>query len=93
MPNPYFPDSEQELNDHNQQLADQEEAERLLDESSQGGDYYNSFSDALKMLERQCDPLKFEVFMTYTNMISEGALKEFKPNDVMLHAMMEWDLA
>ena len=60
--------------------------------SDRGHDLYCSFSVALNMLENDCEPLKFEVFMTYTNMISNGALKEFKAKDVMLHAMAEWDI-
>ena len=53
----------------------------------------NDLNEALTMLEKDCSPLKFEVFTSYTYMIANGALKEFKPQYVMLHAMMEWDLA
>ena len=54
---------------------------------------YDDLGEALDMLDTDCEPLKFEVFTTYTYMIAKGALNEFKPQDVMLHAMMEWDLA
>ena len=54
---------------------------------------YEDFADSLNMLENDCEPLKFEVFVTYSKMIAGGAHLEFKPQDIMLHAMMEWDLA
>ena len=54
---------------------------------------YDDLNEALTMLDKDCDPLKFEVFVTYTNMVANGALTDHKPQDVMLHAMMEWDLS
>jgi hypothetical protein len=54
---------------------------------------HEDFITAFQMLEKESEPLKFEVFYSYTLMVANGALKEFKPQDVMLHAMMEWDLA
>ncbi|MDB4261444.1 hypothetical protein N9878_01115 [bacterium] len=60
---------------------------------SHHGHHLNKLSSALNMLESECEPLKFEVFMSFVGMVADGKLKEFGPDDVMLHAMMEWDLA
>lgn len=54
---------------------------------------YEDMAEALRMLEQDCEPLKFEVFLTFTELVDSGQLKEYKPQDIVLHAMMDWDLA
>ncbi len=59
--------------------------------------YYQDLSIALAMLEKDCEPLKFEVFMTFIELIRKderGELcKSLKSVDlIMIEAMASWDL-
>ena len=56
-------------------------------------EFYSSMAEALRMLEEDCEPLKLEVFVTYSQMVNADKEGSLNPSDIMLHAMMEWDLA
>ena len=53
---------------------------------------YDSYAEALDMLEKYSKGLTFEVFYSYTRMVANGDLKLESAEKLMLRALCEWDL-
>ena len=63
-----------------------------LSEDEVTSNFYTSLSEALRMLDEDCSPLRFEVFLAYCQIIKQSDDEIIDHAEVMYQAMMEWDL-